>query len=320
MLRSSSPTSYGEDTDLALIGDKNTAIANILLNNIFGPVQTGTVAERIQSQIATIREERHKKYGQGPFLCIIITGETPDLTPETSREEGGMVVGFGPTPRPALKAEHTETIVRIINSIALNLESLLGIKKSDESIAFFRDDGTPLYIYHFTGSGEGYMSRAIEFDSLAAVEQSFMRLSKESDLSRVINLLVASLENDGDNLRSFLNGWSALEIFINKVFASYEERIAQELQSITGQSIWREYLGRTRTTMKDKYRLNDKFALIALQLSPETADKDHEEFLKIKKMRDKLLHGERIADSSLPVQIVQQLSRKYMRLHLTPER
>ena len=68
--------------------------------------------------------------------------------------------------------------------------------------------------------------------------------------------------------------------------------------------------------MSSKYRLSDKFALIASLLSPESADEDVEQFKQAKNDRDKLLHGQDVHEASLPVQIVQELARKYLRIHL----
>ena len=68
---------------------------------------------------------------------------------------------------------------------------------------------------------------------------------------------------------------------------------------------------------KDKYRLTDKFALIASLLRPESADKVVGQFKRVKEDRDKLAHGQEVNDASLPGQAVQELVRRYLRLHLT---
>ena len=62
--------------------------------------------------------------------------------------------------------------------------------------------------------------------------------------------------------------------------------------------------------------LTDKVALIASLLCPESADEDVEQFKRAKETRDKLLHGQDIHEASLPVQTVQELVRKYLRIHL----
>jgi hypothetical protein len=80
--------------------------------------------------------------------------------------------------------------------------------------------------------------------------------------------------------------------------------------------VQRKYLRRIREVMKDKYRLADKFAVISLRLSPDSGDEDLEQMLKVKKIRDKLLHGDVIDEASLPVKIIRDLASKYLRFHL----
>jgi hypothetical protein len=96
----------------------------------------------------------------------------------------------------------------------------------------------------------------------------------------------------------------------------YEERFFKELDNGEHPESRRQYLRRVRSVMSSKYRLSDKFALIASLLSPESADEDVEQFKQAKNDRDKLLHGQDVHEASLPVQIVQELARKYLRIHL----
>jgi hypothetical protein len=62
--------------------------------------------------------------------------------------------------------------------------------------------------------------------------------------------------------------------------------------------------------------MTDKFALIASLLSPESADEDVGQFRQAKEDRDRLLPGQDVSEASLPVQTVQELVRKYLRIHL----
>ena len=117
-------------------------------------------------------------------------------------------------------------------------------------------------------------------------------------------------------LRSFLAAWTALEIFVNKVFGDYEDRLFGELTEGPYPEARREHLARMREVMKDKYRLADKFAIIICQLCPNDADQDLAAFRKAKELRDDLSHGTEVTEPALPVAIVQGLIRKYLRLHL----
>jgi hypothetical protein len=115
-------------------------------------------------------------------------------------------------------------------------------------------------------------------------------------------------------MRSFLAVWTAIEIFINKTFKAYEEPFFRELNEGDYPDARRQYFERLRDVMKDKYRLIDKFRLIAFQLRPEKADEDVSQLNWAKKDRDNLLHGQEIDKASLPVRTVQELARRYLHL------
>lgn len=72
-----------------------------------------------------------------------------------------------------------------------------------------------------------------------------------------------------------------------------------------------------RDDMKgNKYGISHKFTLIASWLSLEAAEEDIKEFMRAKKERDKLSHGQDLVEADLPVKEVQKLVRKYLQLHL----
>ena len=58
---------------------------------------------------------------------------------------------------------------------------------------------------------------------------------------------------------------------------------------------------RIKDVMKDKYRLTDKFVLIASFLSNEI-EEDIESFKSMKKLRDDIFHGKEFNEETLPVE------------------
>ena len=102
---------------------------------------------------------------------------------------------------------------------------------------------------------------------------------------------------------------------MSKTFADYESRMFKQLAEAEN-SGGREYLGRIREVMKDKYRLADKFEIICCQLCPSDADADLNDFRKAKKIRDEMAHGEEVADAAFPVAVVQGLLKKYLKMHM----
>ena len=156
------------------------------------------------------------------------------------------------------------------------------------------------------------MSTSFPDGAAEAVEETFGNLVNLDDLSRVFKIFTASLESAEDPLRSFQAGWAALEIFVNKVFAQYEREFFTELESDDLPEAHSIYLARIRTGMKDKYRLTDRFSLIASRLAPEYADEDVNRFAAAKKIRDDLAHGQNEDEATLPVDTVQELLKRYL--------
>jgi hypothetical protein len=74
---------------------------------------------------------------------------------------------------------------------------------------------------------------------------------------------------------------------------------------------------RLREVMSDKYRLADKFLIIASVLDPNGAADSAKEFVNLKKFRDSLLHAlDTPSLLLLPTGAVQNLVLKFMKLHL----
>ena len=101
------------------------------------------------------------------------------------------------------------------------------------------------------------------------------------------------------------------------MFSNYETEFLGSLTSDKDPKAKEWYVKRIREVMKDKYRLRDRFALIAASLVPGEADSDVANFIKSKKFRDDLAHGKDVLDSDLPVEIVHEILVKYMQLHAT---
>ena len=73
------------------------------------------------------------------------------------------------------------------------------------------------------------------------------------------------MDGQTEPLRAFVAAWSALEIFTNKVFKAYEEIWFVGLsKGKVGTET--KHIERIRAVMKEKYRLLDKFTIVAVVL------------------------------------------------------
>lgn len=133
-------------------------------------------------------------------------------------------------------------------------------------------------------------------------------------LKTPFRLLTQSLETTQDNLRAFMSAWSALEILTNKVFHVYEEKfIAGIVDDHNSHGV--NNLERIKDAMKDKYRLTDKFSLVASFLSIEITE-DIELFKSMKRVRDNISHGKEFDEETLPVEDARKLASKYLKNHM----
>ena len=68
--------------------------------------------------------------------------------------------------------------------------------------------------------------------------------------------------------------------------------------------------------MKGKYSIVDKFTIFAAYVGDDSSESDIEDFVKIKDIRDNLVHVELIDEKSLPISKTVKLLNKYLRHHI----
>lgn len=295
---------------------RRTAIANTMLNFMFrGGDQGKTFEEAVVSQMEAL-QEKQSQLGKGNFLVFEHHGYVEGIYIEKKMELDDYVIYLdGIDGSVILEGKH-EKFVAATMSIVLETGAVIGLEKVEEATVFYGENGKPAYSMTTSMSGEMTLSKYIELQEFGGIARRYSQLLGQESLQRVVRLLVSSLDKQADKLRAFLSAWSALEIFTNKVFKSYENGLFSDLQEGDRPGVWKLYLDRIRDVMKDKYRLTDKFAIIAMYLAPAEADTDLQTFKNSKDLRDSISHGSEVDEKALPVAHTQHLVKKYLRLHL----
>lgn len=67
--------------------------------------------------------------------------------------------------------------------------------------------------------------------------------------------------------------------------------------------------------LKTKCSLSDKFMFISSALCAADTEENDREFVRVKTVRDKFLHGEYVEEESFPIAAAQNLTQKYLKLH-----
>ena len=324
-------------------GDRSTAIANLMLNSMFGQVQSGTFHEQLEETASGIKQSRKQKLGAGSYLIFFKDGNVDEFTPSNQGENEEFVICFDGASKEPIRQASEPYIITALSTLMLAASNTQGVLQVSDEVVFFRDDNKPVYCYTPSLSGTLSVSQCITLEEVSSVSDLYKILIANQNLERVVRLLVSSLKTDNDVLRSFLFGWMALEIFINKAFIIYEPRFFNEIsighfpevlpqfldriqKVIKGKDIFsgndfltilRENSEKIRSEMRgNKYGLSAKFALVVSFIALESAEEDVKEFMTAKKQRDDLLHGQNIVEAKLPVEAVQKLTRKYLQLHL----
>ena len=183
--------------------DRSVALANLLLNSVFGgSSNTGSVDERLASEIAKIKESRVREYGAGAYLVIVVQGEVDDFTTAHQKEFDEFVVCMEAVTKEPIRRSVADHITAIITAIAISGENILGVKKVTDAVIFFRDDGKPVYSYTFTASGNAYVSKQMLPEATRPIQAVFDKLLSDQELW-ISRLLVSSLQSSDDSLAPF---------------------------------------------------------------------------------------------------------------------
>lgn len=312
------PNSY------AFEGDRSLAVAGMMLRGMM-KLEPGSdeFKQHIANKVDEFQTRRAKKFGTGTFIVVIGEEIIPSFNPfsfegkaEDIQDFTDFFVCFDGVDKDEIRSSFQTKTTALLNSIAVIMGSVVGIKKITSAVIFLRDDDKPIYSYTVSGSAQVYTSKPVSDDTLPLIESLYRQIVEDKTLQRVQRLFRSSFETEDDRLRSFLDVWMAFEIFINKIFASYENRFFKSLLEEEHTEAQKKYLERVQDVMKDKYRLMDKFAAVSFQLSPDTADDDLKIVQQAKKIRDLMSHGESVDENTLPANELQKIASKYLRLHI----
>jgi hypothetical protein len=198
----------------------------------------------------------------------------------------------------------------------LSSEKDFEIKKVTDGIYLENDDGKKVYSLTFSSSAKMTVSEVFTPDKAKSFEE-FISSKKKINLDSINRLAVQATSQEYDDLRAFLFAWTAMEIFINKIFKEIEAKFLDEYTKDTSPKIVNDFFERIKDVMKDKYRLKEKFIVISSVLG-SAEEEDLRKFLLAKNVRDNFLHGEDLDMATfLPCKsLILALLKKYLKFYL----
>lgn len=300
--------------------DRASVTGSLMLKKFFGQTDEGDSEAEVIRQLTNFREKRKREVENGVFVVFEAIGEVESFSPRVGREFFDYMVSIGApegaVPKKKIKEKYQAKINALLASFALNADQICGIKKLKDDVLFISDHGKYIYSYSIIAGGKVTVTSPLQNDIIDFVSEAVKSLEKHTQLDSTTRLLVKSLDEESDELLSFLSSWSALEIFVKKIFKNYEKSAFEKLIKGGNPKIAPKFLQRIGKVMKDKYGLTDKFSLISYELSPDSAESDIEKFEHTNAKRNKLMHGENVIISSLPTNDARYLLQKYLKLHI----
>lgn len=297
--------------------DRGAAIGSMMLESLFGKEDTGPVGDRIDKRIKLIRDDRRKRFGSGPFVVFEFSGEVDVHPSKPTRDLGEFIVSYDLVDKNQIRNQFKKEIDQLLISFFLIVERYYELKKVTDGMYLLDESSKVWYSFTLTTSAKIDVLKTFDDTSLHHLSDYSSALAKTFDLENVYRLVVQSSDKDSDNLESFLFGWTALEVFVNKTFKEYEQKFFKEYLVSEATFSAQKFFDRLRDVMKGKYSLKDKFTVISAYLSNEP-EKDLKEFVSAQKVRNNLSHGKRIDESKLPTERIIFLLRKYLQNHLAP--
>lgn len=293
--------------------DRAAVVGLQMLRGLVGQkkYKEGAPIDYLEEELKELRKKRKSEFGSGVFLVFEGQGETTDWSPQQERDLDDFAIAIEALDKKPLAKPFKPTVDGLLSAFALASDSICGFQKVTDGTYFLGNDNKPRYSYTFEASGKMVVSTGLNPEVTDYVTRFAPKLAKHQELRDSARLLARAMDEKNDPLMSFLSIWNALEIFLGKVFGEYEKTSLETLGTLPP-----AFTARLRNVMGGKYRLTDRFQLVAHSLAPKDFDEDSKKFASVKAERDHLMHGSDIDIHLLPVHEAGLLLRKYLKLHV----
>lgn len=295
--------------------DRQVALSEMLLiGGISGLSRDDGYKEKLDNKIQYIQEKRKKSLGRDCIIVIELRENIDAEVKELKEEFEDFIVCFNAYNKEEQIKKIQDRIAAILAAVRIAGDTKYEFQSIADGSYLIQPDGKIIHSFSIKVSSSVYICEPVTESLVEKVKEYTGAIIKDDKLAKVTKLFASSLDKQNDNFKAFIHAWSALEIFINKIFPKYNEDLISRFEELSTATGLRQYL---KIISKDKYTLVDKFSVISIFLEGENETDDIEKFKKIKDIRDKIFHGEDITEGSLPIRELQLLFEKYFRSHIT---
>jgi hypothetical protein len=297
--------------------DKGLACGILIFRGMLADEKLQELPEAIEVEVKKIKEARMANKKSGAYAVITIKGNVElNINENLHKETNQFHICFDAIDKDSLRDQHKEKVHSIISSLSMCTGPEYHAERISSGIHFIDDNGKLLYNFTMRESRVRIiLSKPINIETENEITKIIGLSTSNQQFKTPFRLFTQSLETTQDELRSFISAWSAIEIFTNKVFSIYEDKFISNIADDHDSHGVNQFLIHIKDVMKDKYRLTDKFSLIASFLSDEI-EKDIKLFKSMKNLRDDISHGKEFNEESLPVEDARKLAAKYLKDHM----
>lgn len=305
---------------LAQFADWSKVITHGMLTGLFRDDPTRSTLARFEDEIRALCQARAQKFPRGVYFAYHASREVDPPTFSAYRRHDHFGIGFDAIDKDSVRNDYRSDMETALASVLLTMQPPADSRVFHVTDAIFFVDpksGFP----HFSvtvslGEVRIAVNPSFEEGQAEMIARLASNIRANRPMQRVWSLHIASLSRGTDPLQAFMSAWNALEIFTSMVFsATYDEEMKQRLRAAHPPGI-HPYFARLEDLAKGRIPLADKFAVIASILSANEAERDTATFRAIKKRRDEILHGVDDTCARLPTEQIQEMSVKYLRLHV----
>jgi hypothetical protein len=125
--RSEAILTYDLDDHLFHV-DRAKAVGLMMLKGLVGQGAEGSFDDRLEHELAEIREARKKDISSGVFMVYKSEGEVDSWNPRNSRELEGFTIVIEGTPKEPIRQLHQAPICAVLTSFALASDNVCGVK------------------------------------------------------------------------------------------------------------------------------------------------------------------------------------------------
>lgn len=246
--------------------NKSAALANQFFRGIFNRDEVGTPEERIAAEVESVKALTAKEAGTGVFL--VLEGQTEIDSPDFKyrRDLEDCALNIDGVEKSRIREVFRPLVQSVLASLSLHQARTDPHVQKIGDVVYLVDAATAKPIYMFVlqvGAPRLSLVSPLAQEAVNEIAAMASKLQTDRTIARAASLLITSLEEATDQLQAFIASWSAFEIFVNATFkATYEARWFRVMEDGAPPSA-KPIFERLQDVMSDKYRLADKFLIIA---------------------------------------------------------